>query len=256
MLETAIKAAKAAGKVIKEDYAKIPTIAYKDVNNIVTETDKRAEKAILDIIKKKYPEHGIFSEEAGLIEKKSEYYWIIDPLDGTTNFSRHVGYFGVSIALLHRNELKLGVLYDPLANELFSAEAGQGVMCNGERIHIGQNTLLNRAVVSLTRGTAPAEKIRHGKIYDRMVTEARSTRALGSTALQLCHTACGRLDALICNSCNFYDCAAGVIMAREAGALVTTFTGAEPDFSLDHPDDILVASPALNKQLIPLLKNI
>lgn len=256
MLASAIQAALAGGKVIKKNYTKKAVVSFKDANNIVTDTDKEAEAAILKVIRMQFPNHSIFSEESGAMDKDSDYRWVIDPLDGTTNFSRKLSHFSVSIALLYKNIPHLAVVYNPLDEELFTAEAGKGAQLNNEPIYVSKDIQPEKAIISLGRGSSTTGKVRHSIIYSKMAQLVRSTRVTGSTVLQLCYTACGRFDAHINNDSNFYDCAAGQLIAREAGATVTDFKGKPPQFDIKKPSDILITIPNLHHFMVSTLADI
>lgn len=254
-LSTAITAAKKAGFFIKESYRGEYRSSYKDPHNIVTEVDIGAENIILDILQKAFPDHSFFSEERGMINNHSKYLWIIDPLDGTTNFTHHFPHFCISIGLAHLNEPSLGVVYHPIRDELFSASRGKGATRNGTRLRVTSQKTLEKAVVLINRGSERKEKLRHGAIVNLMTHHLRSIRIFGATAVDLCYVASGTFDALLVNGCRFYDCAAGNLIAEESGALVTDFSGKpwKPDEKKTR--DILVANPLLHKKLLTILKN-
>jgi myo-inositol-1(or 4)-monophosphatase len=257
MLKTAIKAAKAAGQIIEDNFQSDTSQSYKNPEHIVTKTDLAAEKAIIDIIQEKYPNHSFFSEEAGAIKKESEYTWVIDPLDGTTNFIHHIKFFSVSIALVHNNSIQLGVVFSPLTNELFTAQANKGSQLNDQTIHVSKLEDINKAVVFLGRN-ALSEKADHfgSSIFHHTAQKTRTQRILGSAALETCYTACGRFDAQIINNCNFYDAAAGAIIAQEAGAKVTNFSNQPWQPPIDGSQDLLIANPSLHPQFTSFLKDL
>lgn len=256
MIEVAIEAARAAGAVIKEAYRGAHAVRYKDSHNVVSETDIAAEKEVLETITRAFPDHAIFSEEAGITTQKSDYLWVIDPLDGTTNFVNGLPYFGVSIALLHENQVVVGVVFDPLRDELFSATHTGPTQLNGSDIKQKGSGSLPHTVVALSRGANTPAKIRHGKIYQRLVNDARTTRVLGSTALALCYTACGRLQATVINNSSFYDYAAGLLIAQQAGLRVTDFAGQQPALQTTGVYDILAATPEIHASLLTILNTI
>lgn len=255
MITHAIAAAKQAGSIIKQNFA-APShqpVTYKDEHSIVTETDIAAEQAIFAILKKEFPDHSFFSEEAGLIKNDSEYLWVIDPLDGTSNFAQGLPFFCVSIALFKNKQPILGVIYDPIHDELFTAEDEKGAFLNGEKITPNGTHKVLQAITVLGRGASQEAKNRHAKLYTTITTHTRTNRILGSIALSIVHAACGRFDVAIINDSNFYDCAAANIIARESGALVTDFAGNLLTHETEGTNDILIASPNLQQELIQIL---
>ena len=256
MLKIAQKAALAAGQILKEDYYKQAKISLKEGGSPVTETDLAAEKEIISILKKNFPEHKIFSEEEGFSKNNSDYLWVIDPLDGTTNFSRHIPYFCTSIALTHVGKLILGIVYDPLHDELFSAEAGRGCYLNNKKIFRREADELTAQTISMARGQGPVARNRLAEISNKIARVARSMRMPGATALNLAHLADNRFDALITSNCNFYDCAAGCLIAQEAGIAITDFSGKKWRLKGDKQTDILAADKKYIGEYVEILKNI
>ena len=255
MIDAAIQAAKSAGEVIRNNFATsvLPTVTYKDANNVVTETDTAAEQAIFSILKPEFPDHSFFSEEAGLAKINSPYLWVIDPLDGTSNFAQGLPFFCVSIALFQNNQPILGVIYDPIHDELFTAKADKGAQLNGTPITPSNTHALEKSVLALGRGSSIESKHRHTSIYTSTTPKVRSARIMGSAALGITYVACGRLDGMIINDCRFYDCAAANIIAREAGALVSDFAGNPLTHETEGMNDILIASPNIQQELIQIL---
>ncbi len=255
MLEVAIKAAKKAGAFIKENYKNENLVSYKDPHNIVSEVDVEAESLILYTLQKAFPRHSFFSEEKGMIDNRSDYLWIIDPLDGTTNFTHHFPHFCVSIALTHKGEAMLGVIYQPMQNELFAAQKGKGSSLNGNHLTINNGVALEKTVLIINRGASKKEKLRHGDMVKLMSDYSRSIRVFGSTALDLCYVASGKFDVFMQNGCMAYDCAAGGLIAKEAGAFISDFSGNPWRIDMEKANDVLVAPPPLHKKLLAILKN-
>lgn len=255
MITHAIKAAKAAGEIIRANFSStiLTSITYKDLNNIVTETDIAAEQAIFNLLQTEFPDHGFFSEEAGLTTTDSPYLWVIDPLDGTSNFAHGLPFFCVSIALFKDKQPVLGVIYDPIHDELFTAELGKGAFLNEEKITPSNTQKLSPAIAVLGRGTSQEAKDRHAKLYTTITTHTRTNRILGSIALSITHTACGRFDAAIINDSNFYDCAAANIIAREAGTMVSDFQGQPLLHETKGMNDILVTTKNLQQEITKIL---
>ncbi len=257
-LAVAIKAAQAAGQIIKNNFRVDNSESFKTPDQSVTKTDLAADKKIFDIIRESFPNHAYFSEEAGMDKTRSDYVWVIDPLDGTTNFSHHLSYFCVSIALVHKQRLQLGVIYNPISDELFTAQKDEGARLNQQLIHIPDRVKKSvDAVVSLSRHSCLEEKTRHAtSIFSHITKNTRTSRVFGSAALELAHLAAGCFDAHIHNGCNFYDAAAGVIIALEAGAVASDFSGSPWQPPVDGRQDLLVTSAALQPQFLSLLKNL
>lgn len=257
-LAVAIKAAQAAGQIIKNDFQAVNPESFKSPGQSVTKTDLAADKIIFNTIRKNFPDHTYFSEEASMDKTPSDYVWVIDPLDGTTNFSHHINYFCVSIALVHKQRLQLGVIYNPLSDELFTAQTGQGAQLNQQPIHIYDKVKkVADAVVSFSRNSRLEEKTRYAtSIFSHIAKDARTSRVFGSAALSLAYLAAGRFDAHIHNASNFYDAAAGAIIAQEAGAVISDFSGRPWQPPVDGSQDLLVTSPTLQPQFLSLLKNL
>lgn len=255
-LSTAITAAKKAGALIKKEYERGSHVSYsyKDAHNIVTKTDIEAEKMILATIEEAFPTHSIFSEEKGMIEKNSDYLWIIDPLDGTTNFVRQFPHFDVSLALIYKKDPLIGIVYQPMRDELFTAKKGKGALLNGKKIQMSDCQRIEKALIALTRGSNEIEKIRGGRIVNILTHQVRSIRILGAANIDLCYTASGKFDAMINNGSKIYDCAAPILITKEAGARITDFKGNEWEFTME-PSDVVVSNLKLHHELISILKD-
>lgn len=231
MLTTAIEAAREAGTLLREGVGKIKTIERKmnDATNLVTEFDKRAEALIINKIRARFPSHDILAEESGSHDIQSDYRWVIDPLDGTTNFTHGLALFSVSIGVEYRGEMVAGVVYDPSADELFTAELGKGAFLNGVRLHVSSAEVLINSL--LVTGFPYAFRQNPGRIVDHFenfLMESQGIRRLGSAALDLAYIAAGRLDGYWETTLNPWDKAAGVLLVKEAGGTVTDFLG-NPD---------------------------
>lgn len=229
MLNIATRAARAAGDIIVRYVDRLDelNVASKERNDYVSEVDRRAEDAIIRILRKAYPDHGILAEESGTQAGSSdEYQWIIDPLDGTTNFLHGFPQFSVSIALSHKGRLEQGVVYDPLRQELFTASRGNGAQLNNRRLRVAQRKGLEGALL----GTGfPFKTHEHLEAYLAMfrdlLLETSGIRRPGSAALDLAYVAAGRLDGFWELKLNPWDMAAGVLLIQEAGGIVGDFTG-------------------------------
>jgi len=251
-LLTAIRAAKAAGKIIKANYQKGQVLSFKGPNERVTNVDLLAEKAILTILKKAFPSHSFYSEEAGKERKITDYLWAIDPLDGTTNYTIMNPFFNTSIGLAYRSEPVLGVVYNPIQDELFFAEKGKGAFMNHARIQVSTRAELSKAVIGACNGAKNQEAVQRAvHVYAKLKLQAtRMTRQFGSAALELCYVAAGRIEAFEMSDLNAYDVAAGAIIAKEAGAMVTDFEGRP--FTL-MSRDILASNGQVHKELLNII---
>ncbi|MDR9829769.1 inositol-1-monophosphatase [Vibrio sp. FNV 38] len=229
MLNIAIRAARKAGNHIAkslENADKIET-TLKGTNDFVTNVDKEAETLIIDTIKASYPDHSIIAEENGLIEgKDNDAQWIIDPLDGTTNFVKGLPHFSVSIAVRLNGKTEVACVYDPIRNELFTAQRGAGAQLNNNRMRVKQLKDLQGTVLATG---FPFKQKQHSesylKILSSLFVDCSDFRRTGSAALDLCYVAAGRVDGYFELGLKPWDLAAGELIAREAGAIVTDFAG-------------------------------
>lgn len=243
--------ARQAGAVVMDGYGNVRQIQQKGAIDLVTEYDKRSEEVILSFIEQEFPEHAILAEESGHHKTISEYQWVIDPLDGTTNFAHGIPIFSVSIALLRNNIPVAGVVYDPLRNEMFSAESGRGATLNGRPIRVSSRTDLGQAVISTgfpyDVRTNPRNNLAH---FIQFQLRSQAVRHLGSAALDCTWTAMGRLDGYWEFGVKLWDIGAGTLIVREAGGRVTFGGGDENFFS---SDSILVSNSLLHEQMLRVL---
>lgn len=220
MLETAIRAARAAGEVLLEGSRceiKVDKLCRRDVK---LEMDKKAEAVILGIIRERFPDHSILSEEVGNVGPKSEYRWVVDPLDGTVNYSRRMPLWGTSVALCRGEEEIIGVIYDAVHDELFTAEKGKGAFLNGRPIRVSDRAM-ERAIVAYGYAAADDAAMKQGlRAAERVTWAASKVRASGSAALHFAWVACGRLDGFYEFALSYWDIAAGAPLIREAGGRV------------------------------------
>ena len=227
MLNIAIQAARAAGRVITRSMSKMEAVrvSEKGRNDLVTEVDEQAEQEILWHLKQAFPEHGFLAEESGRHDG-NEYCWIIDPLDGTMNFVHGFPQFSISIALTKNGNLYLGLVYDPLRNELFTAIKGKGAYLDNRRIRVSKINKLGQGLI----GTGfPYRSDDEVDTYTPQLVEvtkkAAGVRRAGSAALDLAYVACGRLDAFWESGIQAWDVAAGMLLVREAGGICTDYKG-------------------------------
>ena len=219
--------------------------------DFVTDVDVNAEKKIKSVIKSNYAGHSIYGEESGVEKKDSEFMWVIDPLDGTTNYTMANPFFNTSIALVKNDEIIIGVVYNPIMDELFYAEKGQGAFLNGKQIKVNEKTELSKSVIAFCHGSKEEEHIRRAtEIYSRMKLKANHTRQLGAAALELSYVACGRISAFYMSNMNSYDVAAGSLLVKEAGGTVTDFEGVP--FSIKS-QDILASNGKMHEDVLMVI---
>ena len=224
MLNIAIRAARKAGNIIAKGYEQAPQdteVTRKGSNDYVTEIDKAAEAAIIEVIKKSYPDHAIVAEESGIVEgKDNSVQWVIDPLDGTTNFVKRLPHFCVSIAVRENGRTTVGVVYDPIRNELFTGVRGEGAKLNEFRLRVDTSRRdLNGTVLATG---FPFKNPKHRPAHLNMLEGLMNN---GVAALDLAYVAANRVDGFFEIGLKPWDCAAGELIAREAGAIVTNFVG-------------------------------
>ena len=229
MLNTAIAAARLASRIILMhlDHLDRIEIHSKGHNNFVTQVDREAEAAILDVLLKAYPDHGVLAEESGA-QSGNDYTWIIDPLDGTTNFIHGYPQFGISIAVTRQGRIEHGVVFDPLRDELFTASRGEGARLNDRRIRVSSTQHLDRALLGTGFPVRAIEKIDPWlKTFCALLPKASGIRRPGAATLDLAHVAAGRFDGFWEMGLKPWDMAAGIILVREAGGLVADFNGGQ-----------------------------
>ena len=244
--------ARKAGDILREGYGNVRHIQQKGEIDLVTEFDKRSEEVIISAIQREFPEHAILAEETGRNAVVSEFQWVIDPLDGTTNFAHGIPIFSVTISLFRSDSPVLGVTYDPLRDEMFSAQAGHGAMLNHHPIHVSSETNLERAVIST--GFPYDLRTNPRNNFDQFVQFQRRTTAvrhLASAALDCAWTSMGRLDGYWEFGVQPWDIGAGVLLVREAGGRVTSIDG-DDDFLTQV--SILVSNGLLHEQMSRVLR--
>lgn len=252
--DVAVLAATRAGMIIRRNFGKVNKFSLKPDKSIVTEIDLAANEAILSTIQKAYPSHEIFSEETGFTKHTSPYLWVIDPLDGSSNFARGVPFFSSAIAVRYNNKTLVSVVYNPITFELFTAIRGVGAFLNGKKIQVDNTVMMDDAYVLVNRGPMAEERERCAKICLILARAVRSYRFFGSASLENCYVACHRFDAVINNNSQFYDSEAGNLVALEAGARVTNFSGLKR--KTKERDDLLITTKTLHFAFVMLLKGI
>lgn len=255
MIDEIIHISKEAGKLIRKSFGRSHSVEFKTNElNLVTETDKASEKLITDFVRKTYPAHGILAEEGSEFNKSAEYLWVIDPLDGTTNFAHGLPIFSVSIGLQKNGETIAGVVYDVMRDIIYSAEKGSGSFENGRKINVSKNNDLNLSV--LVTGFPYDIKENPDKAYERFIAflkQARGIRRLGSAAIDFCYVAAGVFDGFWEVSLHPWDLCAGKLIVEEAGGIVTDFDGNNIDI---YSKRILATNKLVHQQMIDVMKNV
>jgi myo-inositol-1(or 4)-monophosphatase len=251
-LRVATTAARQAGALVREGYGQAVHITHKGAIDLVTETDKRSEALILAAVREAFPGQAINAEESGRAAG-DDYEWLVDPLDGTTNFAHKFPVFSVSIALTFRRQLLMGVVYDPLRDELFAAEAGQGARLNDTPIRVSATGALDQTLLATgfpyDVRTNPNNNLAE---FERFARLAQGVRRTGSAALDCSWVAAGRLDGFWELRLNPWDIGAGALIVREAGGRVTTYSGDE-DFL--GKDSMVASNGALHAEMLRVLAN-
>ena len=255
MLNIGIRAARAAGKVITQNVDRYDplSIEKKQRNDFVTEVDRKAESEIISVLQRAYPEHAFLCEESGLIgDENAEYRWIIDPLDGTTNFIHGLPHFSVSIALMQKKRLFQAVIYDPMRQELFTAGKGEGAFLDSKRLRVSTVSKLEQALLGTGFPYRDGQDLDFYQRTTRHFTERSSgIRRLGSAALDLAYVAAGRLEGTWLLGLQSWDIAAGALIIREAGGLLNDFDGG--DEWLDR-GEVIAATPKVHHQMLEVMK--
>ncbi len=256
LLGTAFRAAMLAGDVILKNIGNISEkdIDIKQASDFVTYVDRESEKIIIQTIKSKYPQHHFFTEESLKEEGSGEYRWIIDPLDGTTNYIHSYPVFSLSIALEFNREIILGLIYDPLRDDLFTAETGGGAFLNGKPIEISTATDLANSLIATGFPFRKKELIdEYLSLFKNIFGRVCDIRRAGSAALDLAYIACGRCEGFFELALSPWDIAAGSLLIKEAGGIVTDFGGGKDYLSTGN---IVAASPFLHGALLNEVKGV
>ena len=254
MKRTAIKAAKEAGKIILSYYSKnVNAVSKGSTYNLVTKADIASENKIISIIKDKFPGHSILTEESGEEIHKSDYCWVIDPLDGTNNFYHKFPMFCVSIALYKKGKPLIGVVFDPLKKELFYAEKNEGAFLNNKKIKVSGTNKLSKSLLALgfyyERGALMRKSLDQMKRF--FYEDVHGIRRAGSAALDICYTACGRFDGYWELYLNPWDYAAGSLIVMEAGGRITDTQGQKYSLMMKN---IVASNGRIHKDMIRILK--
>lgn len=255
ILNIAIRAARAAGDFIVREMDRVSDISVdtKGKNDFVTEVDKHAEEVIIHTIKNAYPNHAFMGEESGK-SGDSEFLWIIDPLDGTTNFLYGFPHFAVSIALQHKGRLDQAVVYDPLKQELFTASKGKGAQLNNKKIRVGSRKTIDGALLGTGFPFGDTHKIDEFiNSFTSLFPKIAGIRRAGAASLDLAYVACGRLDGFWEFELKPWDMAAGTLIVQEAGGLVSDIRG---DNQFLETGNVVTGNPKIFKDMLKHLRNI
>ena len=255
MLNIAVRAARSAGSIINRAALDLDVlkVASKGTNDFVTEVDQAAEEAIISTLLEAYPGHAILAEESGRQRgsKHSDYLWIIDPLDGTTNFIHGFPVYAVSIALAFRGKVEQAVVYDPTRNDLFYASKGKGAYLNDRRLRVSKRTRMADALIGTGFPFRKGDNFkRYLKMFEEVMQQCAGMRRPGAAALDLCYVAAGWYDGFFETGLSPWDVAAGSLMITEAGGLVGNFTG-EADYLYQR--EVVAATPRIYGQLVQML---
>jgi myo-inositol-1(or 4)-monophosphatase len=228
MINDAKEIALLGGKYLKDNFMKNIRVDIKGYKDLVTEVDYKCEEIVIEEIERRFPSHSILSEEKGLIDKNSEYKWILDPLDGTINFAKGIPLFGIILSLLHKDETILGVIYLPMLNELYYCEKNKGAYLNDIKINVSNTSDLQKALISIgdfnigkDDNMKKQDNIEMLNIINRLSENTMRTRCFGAASVDLCFLASGKTDALFYAFCSPWDVLAGELLLKECGGKIT-----------------------------------
>ena len=252
-----VKACRKAAKILIRDFGEVEKlqVSLKGPGDFVTVSDKKVEKILIDELQRARPNYSILSEEIGLIKKDEEFKWIIDPIDGTANFLHGIPHFGISIGLEHNKEIICGIIYDPIKNEMFFAEKGNGSYLNDQRMRVSARSKLMDCII-FTGGPSfksnDEDKKLSLKEYEKFSSKVGTPlRKMGSASLDMAYVAAGRCDGFWQRNLNYWDIAAGIVLVKEAGGFVTDFKG---NNEYIENKTILAANSNINEEMIEVLR--
>jgi myo-inositol-1(or 4)-monophosphatase len=251
-LDAAEEASRKAGEMLRRNIDSSREIVYKGAVNLVTDFDKRAQDIIFSRLSSRFPDHDFLAEEDLCRQRGSDFRWIIDPIDGTTNYAHNFPIFSVSIALEWKSEVVCGVVYDPMREEMFSAISGNGAVRNGRRISTSTNGDLDKSLLA----TGFPYDVRESEVnnidhFANFATRVQAIRRCGSAALDLCYVACGRFDGFWELKLSPWDVAAGLLIVEEAGGHVTNFKG---ETASVYGKDVVASNGLIHEQMIQILR--
>lgn len=252
MLNFAIETAKDAGKILLEKFGRKINVSKKGDINLVTEADLASEKFIIERIKTHYPQHSILAEESGeaVLIGDSVWKWIVDPLDGTTNFAHGYPCFCVTLAVEHAGEIVVGVTYDPTRDELFSAEKGNGASLNSKPMRVSDTDKLSESLLVTGFPYDISQRENFAKHFEAFLLQSRAVRRDGSAAIDLAYTACGRFDGFWEEGLNPWDMAAGKLLIEESGGQVSYYDGSQ--FSIYQPP-MCASNSLIHREMLNIL---
>lgn len=248
----AVRAVKKSGLSLLREYNNFDrgTVKLKLHHEILTKADLLSEKIIINEIKKNFSEHRILSEESGKTKNKSVYLWIVDPLDGTTNFSMHNPLWSISVSVCYKNEIILGVVFAPLLGEMYVAEKGIGAMINNKKIRTS-NIIKGKVLNTFCHGSKEKYIKKAIQYFNKQKLSGFDCRQLGSAAIELAYVACGRIESITIPGANSWDVVAGILLVREAGGKVTDFFGKEWDLKSEN---MIASNGKVHNQILKILK--
>ncbi len=251
--KTGISAVKKAGKLALQEYKKFhrSQINLKSGHEIVTKVDLASEKIIINEIKKNFKDHEILSEESGFNYKKSDYLWIIDPIDGTTNFTIHNPLWAISVGVAYKDKIIFGFIYAPFLGELFIAEKGKGAYLNNHKIKISK-TAKKKEIHTFCHGSDKKSLLKALKYYKKQKLSRLDCRQLGSASMELAYVASGRVESIMIPGAHSWDVAAGVLIVREAGGKVTDFKGKPWNLK---SKDIVASNGSTHKKILEVINS-
>ena len=250
-----VKACRKASKTLIRDFGEVENlqVSLKGPGDFVTNCDKKIEKILIDELLKARPSYSILSEEIGEINNDDSFKWIIDPIDGTSNFLHGIPHFAMSVGLEHNKEIICGIIYDPIKDEMFTAEKGNGSYLNNQRMRVSSRSKLEDCMIFTGGPKREAEnrELALKEYYKFSVKILTPIRKLGSASLDMAYVAAGRCDGFWQRDLNYWDIAAGIILVKEAGGFVTDFNG-ENKYIQNRT--ILASNAKINKEMIEVLK--
>ena len=253
LISFAETAALSAGKIILGSTNNIK-VDFKGKTDLITNIDLESERSIIDKIIKSYPSHNILSEEHGLINNNSDYLWVIDPLDGTTNFVHGYPSYGVSIGLVYKNNPEIGVVLELPSKNLYSAQKGYGTFKNGKKINVSKVSKLKNSLHVTGFGYDHGEKWSiNMKLFEHFTDITQGVRRLGAASIDLCHLACGTVDGFWELDLHPWDTAAGIVIVKEAGGRITKMNGGK--YSI-HEDQILASNGLIHSKMLTRINSI
>lgn len=244
--------ARQAGEILRLGFGRGNHVQHKGEIDLVTEVDHQSEEFILRELKTRFPDHYIMAEESGASAGDQEHTWYVDPLDGTVNYAHQIPVFSVTLAYARRGEILLGVVYAPLLEEMFTAQAGQGSWLNGERLRVDPENDLNECLLVTGFPYDIRTNPTNLEYYRRFALRTQGVRRMGSAALDMSYVGAGRFNGYWESGVSSWDIAAGVLIAREAGAHVTAWDGSELNF--EPPISVLAANQELHAAMLAVLR--